>query len=146
MKTPVVTLFVAIFFCASIGVRADDPTEEQVTQPINTILDLKLPKTVQDVIWSIQEKNCTIQINFPSVRDHLPPEKPEHSEHPKTKVWLLKADGTVILPRNQYPSYLGISMAMWVTYSDSYSFPATAKTQAVAIVMSIDGDFFVAKL
>lgn len=103
-------------------------------------LAIKVEKKVSQVFWSTQQNVCTIQIRFPSV-----PDGEQQPQHPKTSVWLLKANGTSVAYQDK-PRTIGTSMAGHTGESAIYSFPASAKDEAMAVVVSIDGQMFTERL
>jgi hypothetical protein len=140
MKRIILALCVTCFSSALRVSHADEGPVKFET------LDMKLPPTVARVIWSIQNGCVLLDIAFPSVRDRRPPAKPDDSPHPKTKIWLLNKNGTSTAPDQEEPLYFGVSNAMRVTYSDHYRFQGTAKEDAVAVVLSVDGEFFAGRI
>jgi hypothetical protein len=140
MKTPLWTLCAGCFLLASPGIRAAVPAEEEVERPILKTLKINVPGKIGRVVWSIQKELCVIQVEAPSVRDGQ-----KEPEHPRSQVWLLKVDGTVI-PQTFKPTSQRIGNANHTTYSTTYVFPASAKTEGVAVAISIDDDFFVERL
>jgi hypothetical protein len=142
-------LIVSILFAAVLSVSAADaPPETQsvgarltaIEHPVTKTLQIKVPEKISAVFWTIQAHLCSIHISFLSV-----PDGQKQLEHPRTQVWLLKADGSVIPPKEK-PSTIGISMVNHTTDSISYVFPPSAKTEACAAVISIDDGFFVERL
>ena len=140
MKTQLFTLCAISFLFATSEIRGAEPIPAKVEHPVTKTLNIKAPAKISAVFWSVTRDLCTIQVSFLPVRDGQ-----VRPEHPRTQVWLLKADGTVI-PQTYKPSTDGVSMANSTTYSTMYVFPALAKTEATAAVVSIDNDFFVERL
>jgi hypothetical protein len=112
-------------------------------QPVNTRLKLVVPGKVQSVTWSIQRDLCAIQINFPSVQDGE-----KEPQHARTQVWLLRPDGTIVPRTSKSPELraIGISNAGWVTYFVSYTFPVSARTEALAVAIQIDDELFIERV
>lgn len=120
---------------------AERPAAEQ--HPTTKQLTIKVPGEVSAVFWSASHSDgyaCSIQITFIPVREGKP-----QPAHPKTQVWLLKGDGTVILPTDA-PSTVGIGNAGSVTESISYAYKRSATKDAVAVVVSIGERLFVERL
>jgi len=138
MKAPFLFLCAAFSLFAFSDGRGVEPVE--VEHPVTKFLAIKAPEKISAVFWTVQRSLCTMQISFPSL-----PDKQKQPEHPRTQVWLLKADGTVI-PQTYKPSTNGISMANHTTDSIIYVFPASAKTEACAAVISIGNEFFIQTL
>lgn len=107
---------------------------------VTKTLAIKVAKKVTHVFWSIQPDVCTVQIRFPAV-----PDGEQQPQHPVTNVWLLKADGTSVAYQGK-PRTFGTSMAGHTGESAIYSFPSLAKDEAVAVVVSIDGQLFTERL
>jgi hypothetical protein len=136
-----VTFVVGILLSSTPQSTGQQPA--QVAQhPSTTKLDIK-DAEMSAVFWSRSRDaayNSSIQISFPSVA-----EGQRQPSHPETQVWLLKADGTVILPTEK-PSTFGIGGVKRVTDSISYAYSHVASAEAVAVVISINGRFFVKPL
>ena len=139
VKARLITLCTAFVFVAT-GVRGAEPSKLDSEHPVTKTLPIKAPQAVSAVFWSVQSDVCVLQVSFQPV-----PDKQRQPEHPRTQVWLLKADGTVI-PQTCKPSANGISMANHTTDSISYVFPPAAKREACAVVISIGDGFFVVRL
>ena len=135
MKTILFASLVLPLQCLMAAEPASSPEN-----PVNRTLGIKLPGKVEAVIWSIQKSTSTVQVILPSVPDdkRLPPV-------PATQVWLLRSDGTII-PQSAKPSTPAIGMGGAVTQSVIYAFPPTAPAEVVAVVVTIDGRFFVESL
>lgn len=133
------TIRLASLLLSFQGLMAAEPAPGP-GHPVDRMLGIKLPGKIEAVSWSIQESASTVQLILPSVRDGepLPPV-------PSTQVWLLRSDGTAI-SQSAKPSTPAIGMAGSVTQSVLYAFPATAATEAVAVVVTVDGRFFVEPL
>lgn len=107
---------------------------------VTRVLKIKVAGKVEAVFWVTQNDLCTIQFGFPLVRDDE-----QQPEHAGTAVWLLKADGSAIAPARK-TGRVGVSKSGYVTESDVYTFPASARTDAVAVVVSIDDELFTERL
>ena len=103
-------------------------------------LQIKAPQKISAVFWVVERTSCIVQINFLAL-----PDGQKQPEHPRTQVWLLKADGSAI-PSKGTPATFGISGVNHTTDSVAYIFPPSAKTEARAVAISIDDDFFVERL
>lgn len=136
-KLIVALSFVAVVSFAQPMIATENALpDDTVTKP----LGIKIPKKVTDVYWSIQSEVCTVQVTFCPI-----PDGEKQPKHPKTKVWLLGSGGTAIAYR-QKPAKFGVGMAGHTTESVIYAFPKSAKTDAVAVVVSIDDQMFVKRL
>lgn len=108
---------------------------------VTKTLKIKVPEKVDAVHWSTHSDRCSVQIGFlPRVKNGV--KKPAF---PRIQVWLLKSDGNVI-PYINKPRTFGISNAGYRKYSILYRFPHAAQTETVALVVSIDGQFFMERL
>jgi len=115
---------------------------EQETQiPVDTAsrtLAMKEFGIITDVYWRIDKSNYIVQINFPSRPMGTSP-----MPIPKIQVWLLNADGTSIKQSNQsktntrYPPGIGLHGS--ISPFLMYVFPASAASEPVAVVVSING-------
>ncbi|MDB6024401.1 MAG: hypothetical protein JWM68_624 [Verrucomicrobiales bacterium] len=115
-------------------------SSQQESERVTKTLKIKIPNKVDFVHWSIQGDSCTVQITLPAV-----PLEQKQPEHAQIQVWLLKSDGTVI-PQNRKPSTPWISTMGFKIDHLRYSFPPSAQTEAVAVVVSIDEELFVERL
>ena len=61
------------------------------------------------------------------------------AKNPSSQVWLLRADGSAI-PQTSKPNTITISNGGVVTPCIIYSFPRSAATDAVAVVVSVEGE------
>jgi hypothetical protein len=103
-------------------------------------LAIHAPGKVSSVVWSVQRSVCLVQLDFPQY-----PEGELMPDGPSTQVWLLKADGTAIAKINK-PHAIAISMSGWETPVVDYLFPPIAASDAVAVVVQVDGEYFVESL
>ena len=115
-----------------------------VQYPIARRLSMDFPGVICGVFWSASRNDTyasAIQISFIPVRqgERQPP-------HPNTQVWLLKRDGTVVVPTNAPPDTDRIHMGRSVTDSISYAYNRSAAADAVAVVVLINERFFVERL
>jgi hypothetical protein len=111
--------------------------------PVSKRLKLTVPGKVVDVIWSIQRELCAIQIDFPPVR-----QGEKEPTHARTQIWLLGSGGSIVLPTSKSPESpaIGFSNLGETTYFVSYTFPLSAKGEAIAVVLQVDDEFFVEPL
>lgn len=96
--------------------------------PVTKTLNIKVPGKITFVYWSVQSDSTYIQISFPGV-----PHGQTQPEVARTQVWLLKSDGTVIPQTYKSPESPaeGISNAGWDTPFVIYTFPASARAEAI---------------
>jgi len=130
----------ALMPCAGLS-GAEPPAPDQ--HPITKLLPIEIPDEVSSVSWSASRSDeyaCAIQISFIPVREGKP-----QPAHPKTQVWLLKADGTVI-PQTNVAQRIGFGNAGHNTEMDSYAYPRSATEDAFAVVVSIGERLFVERL
>lgn len=130
------TFVAVVLFAQPMIATENNPADDSTSKP----LGIKIPKKVTDVYWSIQSEVCTVQVTFCPI-----PDGEKQPNHPETKVWLLGSSGTTIAYR-QKPAKIGISNAGHTTESVIYAFPKSAKTEAVAVVVSINDQIFVKRL
>lgn len=121
---------------ASVGSLMSADGNPESEKMINRSLKIKLPATVDSVVWSIGNSRCIVQLNFPAVRIG------ESAPEPSTQVWLLKLDGMTILPSGK-PIGAGTGKRGSIYNSINYGFPASAADEAIAVVSAIDGHFIV---
>lgn len=108
---------------------------------LENILDIKVLGKVDWVMWSVTKHDCVLQVAFrPVLNDE--PRPPAIA----SQVWLLKSDGSAIPPQSKPVKGIGIGGGGGYTPSDLYEFPAAAATEAVAVVLMVDGQFHVASL
>jgi len=104
------------------------------------VLKIKVADKVDSVFWTAEPDACTLQIVFPSV-----PDGADQPERPQITVRLLRADGSSI-PRQDKVEGVGISMMGFTAERNTYEFPASARRDAVAVEIGIDGKLFVERL
>ena len=121
----------------SIVAQQSPPSPEQ---SITRMLNIKVPGKVCSVIWQIQEAGCSVALELPTFLSAGPMPKA-----PITQVWLLRADGTGI-PQRSGPAMMIDTNGAAVTPSILYAFPSSASSDAVALVISADGQFVVEAL
>ena len=121
----------------SILAQQPAPTPEQ---PISRKLAIKVPGKISSVTLSIQKSVCLVQLESPGFLGSEPEPK-----NPASQVWLLRADGTAI-PQASKPNTITISNGGAVTPCIIYTFPRSAATDAVAVVVSVEGQLFIEAL
>lgn len=107
---------------------------------VTSDLKIAVPGKVDFVSWSVQEGHCLVQISFPSVRTGVAQPK-----HAKIQAWLLRADGTSI-PQMGKMERGGVSNAGFDTDYALFRFPEFARTEAMGVVVSVDGQLFAVAL
>ncbi len=119
-----------------------EPTPAKLSHPVSKLLSIEVPEKVIGACWTVsRSKDVYSSIGIMFATRH--PKK--ESEFPQTQVWLLKADGTVI-PQAIEPSIAGAGNSRGVTFSRSYCYTFSSVREAVAAVISIDGQFVVERL
>jgi hypothetical protein len=112
-------------------------------------LKMNVPGKVERVAWSVESNQCSVQIWGPSFRIGPGDPTSEIQAHetllPRTQVWLLRSDGTAI-PQTRKPERGGVGNdgaghAVMTSY-----FPASARTKAISVVVSVDDEFLVEPL
>ena len=133
MKLRRFVFFTALAALASTGVDAQR----------SSVLTLKVPGKVAFVSWTVQSDSAYIQISFPGVRNGE-----KQPALARTQVWLLKSDGTAMVQTAKSPDSpaIAISNAGWSTPVVVYTFPASARTEAIAVAIKVDDEFFVERL
>ncbi len=121
----------------SILAQQPAPTPEQ---PISRKLAIKVPGKISSVTLSIQKSVCLVQLESPGFLGGEPEPK-----NPASQVWLLRADGTAI-PQASKPNTITISNGGAVTPCIIYTFPRSAATDALAVVVSVEGQLFIEAL
>jgi hypothetical protein len=108
-----------------------------------------------NVIWTRREDRCTLQIlvNWKTKpRDTLATTSQSRRNFqlvaPTVEVWLLTRDGAAIPPerRWQTPTPKSGVQIRERTMEVNYTFPLYASTEAIAVVISTDGDVVVKKI
>ena len=121
----------------SILAQQPSPSPEQ---PISRKLAIKVPGKISSVTLSIQKSVCLVQLESPGFLGAEPEPK-----NPASQVWLLRADGTAI-PQASKPNTITISNGGAITPCIIYTFPRSAATDALAVVVSVDGQLFIEAL
>jgi len=118
-------------------------TGEVAPKPVvefgDKVLAMKVPGKIDSVIWSVQRSDCFVKIQFAPVPSQPPP------KDLATQVWLLQADGSTI-PQRTWSSSGSVGFGESTTAFVNYLFPPSAATDAVAVVVMVDGQFFVESL
>lgn len=151
MRKPARLLAAALvgLFTALPAALADEPG-----RALNLTL-LRSEGRIEAVLWTRRTDHYTLQVVFPRRgRISAPTQKVVENDpdprlaYPDVRVWVLKADGTVIPPLQR----LGVSPDLTATpvprgASDGntrievmYRFPLSAGTEAVAIAVAVDGE------
>jgi len=134
-------LFGLLLLFASSVFAGEPAAPPDASVILRRILGIKAPGKISFVDWSVQKSACVVQLVLASpVRDAEP-----LPEAPPTQVWLLKDDGTAIAKINK-PHVSTVSTRRGETASVTYLFPLTAASDAVAVVVQVDGVFFVAPI
>jgi hypothetical protein len=113
-------------------------------------LKMSVPGKVERVAWSVQSTECSIQIWGPSFRIGQGDPTNEIQSHEallrrRIQVWLLRSDGTAI-PHTREPEGGGVGNDGSGSSVATYYFPASARTTATSVVVSVDGQFLVEPL
>jgi hypothetical protein len=113
------------------------------------LLKMNVPGKVERVVWSVQRSQCSVQIWGPSFRITEEDPTNEIRAHeglfPRTQVWLLKSDGTAI-PQTRKPETGGVGNNSAGNRVVASYFPASARTTAISVVVSVDDQFLVEPL
>ena len=129
-----------LFFSESVFAGSPSlPVDPSVI--LRRTLGIKAPGKISFVDWSIQKSACVVQLVLSSPAREGEP----LPEGPSTQVWLLKDDGTAIGKINK-PHVSAISRGHAEMASILYLFPASAASDAVAVVVQVDGEFFIESL
>jgi len=115
---------------------APDPFQTWLSS--NQRLDLTVPGKVYGVTLSQQGwKVIVVQVQVGSAKDSE--HKSESSFGVPLQVWLLRTDGTSVLPRGK-PDFIGISNGGYVDYSMVYTFAKVRTQDVTGVVVSVDGE------
>ena len=122
---------------------------------------LRAPGKVEAAIWTRRPEGYTLQVvlkltspaplRLVDGRRSVPgaesgsPRLPAPAM-PQLQVWVLRADGTIIQPRNTRPANAATAPPRSLVVDATYVFPDVAAEQAVAVAMRVDGDFYIEKL
>lgn len=144
---PLFTFFTAILasVLATGPLRAQQPlADPQGAASSNGVddraLKLKVPGKVEAVFLFRQKESLDVSLRLAANQIGMP--EPQLRE---IEVWLLKSDGTVF-PHPEKPKR-GVSYFNGDTVPIlSYAFPTIEKSDPVALVMQVDGEFSVEKL
>lgn len=130
----------------SIAICADNP--DVVAQDLK---NLRVPGRVQAALWTRRSDFYTLQVVLDvrpviSVLEDGTLAGGKRPELPDIQVWLLRADGTLIMPRRiELPNSTSITMRA-TAIDATYSYPLSAATEAIAVAMRVDGAFYINKL
>jgi len=123
---------------------------------------LRAPGKVEAAIWTRRAEGYTLQVVLqlsspapmrlvdgrrpvPGTESGPLPRLPALAV-PQLQVWVLRADGTIILPRNTRPANAATAPPRSLVVDATYVFPDVAADQAVAVAMRVDGEFYIEKL
>jgi hypothetical protein len=140
-------LLSVVFFTALAALPSDSAGAQRSSaaqeSPVTKTLNIKVPGKITFVYWSVQSNSTYIQISFPGV-----PHGQTEPEVARTQVWLLKSDGTAMPQMYKSPESpaMGISMAGRDTPFVIYTFPSSARTEAISVVVKVDDEFFAERL
>jgi hypothetical protein len=137
MKSFLLALLLLFSQSVFAGFPAPDPAETVILQKT---LAIKAPGKISSAYWSVQRSVCLVQLDLP-----LFPKGETMPEAPSLQVWLLKADGTAIAKINK-PHVVAIDKSGWERPTIDYLFPPSAASDAVAVVVGVDGAFFIGSL
>lgn len=148
----IASTLVALNLLAGLNPAESSEKREVVAQDLKL---LRAPGKVEAAIWTRRPEGYTLQVvlkfNIPGLapmdgRRKIPSTEPEPPPLAQLRVWLLREDGSLIQPsRTQLPNPANAGLrtrAMDATYT----FPENAGTEAVAVAMQVDGEFFIEKL
>lgn len=146
--------FTFLVLCALAGISPAESAEKRdvVSQDLK---QLRAPGKIEAAIWTRRPEGYTLQVvlnlNTPSLgpmdgRRKVPSAGPEPSPLAQIKVWLLRADGSLIQPRRTELPNPAIAGPRTRAMDATYVFPEAAGTEAVAVAMQVDGEFYIEKL
>jgi hypothetical protein len=108
----------------------------------------RIPGKVAAVIWTVRDEHCTLQVVFPNAGriDQAMQDNPKlKPQRPSVQVWLLKADGSLIVPMQRAePQGQGIRQPYGVEVL--FAFPLSADKDAVAAAIRVDDAFYIEAL
>jgi hypothetical protein len=108
--------------------------------PEPTSLGIEVPGSVLGVIWNPgSDRFCAVmQIIY------IPVKGGKAGQSPKTQVWLLKPDGSVISPSG--PPGTGSISGPGIEYHLGYRYAHAEAREAVAAAIEIEGQYFIKAL
>lgn len=153
MKIQLLLFCIIALTCSICGARSEEPARTESDNPaLRRILEMagvleykelqvKMPPLVSTVTWQVRTNGCSVSVEFDPVR----PDQ-QQPERPRIQAWLLKTDGTVI-PQNHGPQKVTIVSGSGIKIdATGCAFPAAARDEACAVVISIGEEFFVERL
>lgn len=136
----------ALMLVANPGaVCANEPSVEA-----QDLKSLRVPGKVDAALWTRRSDFYTLQVVL-DVRPAYSVSRDgaltgaKRREPTDLQIWLLRADGTLILPqRTELPDLARVTLRT-NTLDATYSFPLSAGTEAVAVAMRLDDGFYINK-
>ncbi len=133
---------------------ADEAKPQVLAQDLDTV---RASGKVLAALWTRRPDSYTLQLVMPVVSTVRPgnpqaarvsTEKPPTPRPPQVEVWLLKADGSRLLPSSQSipPIARQYACGRCVSYELGYSFAHAIARDAVAAAVRIDDTVYVATL
>ena len=156
-KSVFLTLGAVIFFSEAAGAADPVTTKPQVVG--QALVKLEVPGKIAAVLWTRRDDHFTLQIMRREEGGQVRVASRPALSSANTRfvgdlqVWLLKADGTVVLPTRKLeaPTKAGCIATPLIPkpclgYETLYSFPIAAGAEAVAVAMSLGDLFAIEKL
>ncbi len=148
-----VLVLVSSGLAAATAVFAADADAPVLAQDLTKV---RASGKVLAALWTARPDSYTLQLVMPVV-PALPPapqaaristDQPRTPQPPTVQVWLLKADGTVILPSSEVipPLSRRYACGRCVSYELAYSFAHAMGREAVAAAIRINDDYYVEAL
>ncbi|MDQ2639820.1 MAG: hypothetical protein M3Y79_04485 [Pseudomonadota bacterium] len=113
---------------------------------------LRAPGKVEAALWTRRSEGYTLQVVLKvnlfgemATGVRITPREPSATV-PKVQVWLLRADGTLIQPRQTSLPGTQSVRPRTVAVEARYLFPESAGTEGVAVALQVDGEFYIQKL
>jgi len=102
----------------------------------------RIPGKVAAVHWTLRPDHCTLQVVFPNASRVA-----RGSRTPDVQVWLLKGDGSIILPTRRIdPAAKDKTLRQPLGDEILFDYPRSADGEAVAVALRVDGAFHIEPL
>lgn len=155
MRRRVLALAVSI---AAIAPGLAGPETQVLAQDLQR---LRVPGKVSAVVWTRRNDGCTLQVVLQMTTEYQVRAK-VHAQRaaagvavaplatpdlPRIQAWLLRRDGTLVARTPGSPSFPAVMKASdGVPLELKYSFPASAASEAAAVAIMIDDNYYIEQL
>ena len=136
----------------SAAVPADGAASDSIVLA-QDLLKVKASGFISAALWTRRERSYTLQLVFPPVGDRLivgtriqPVSTVQVVAAPDMQVWLLRSNGTQIMPLRTTGPTPKSCVARCIAQEKEFTFELVDGAQAVAVAIQVGGEFYIEKL